>query len=369
MALSRLGDFIELVDRRNDDGLLTFRDVRGISTNKQFIGTKANLEGVNLRSYKIVGIHEFAYVADTSRRGEKIALAFCIDRPCLISSIYTVFCVRDERRLLPSYLMMFFNRPEFDRYARFNSWGSARETFSWDELCAIELEIPPIEVQIKYVEIYESLLKNLRCYENGIEDLKLICDGYIEELRRRIGVVPIGPYIEQVDERNTDLSIKLAMGVDNKKTFVPPKQVAKAERSAKIVRNGSFAYNRATTRNGEKISIAFREGPDCVVSAAYGVFRVKDTQKLNPKYLLAWFRRSEFDRYARYMSKGSAHEFFEFSDMQEVEIPIPDISVQNAVVSILETIEKRQTIVKEIKAALASACPILVRGSILEANL
>ena len=154
MALIRLGDYIELVDERNKDEIYSESDVRGISTSKAFIETKANLNGVNLSGYKIVRQYEFAYVADTSRRGEKIALAYADEKPCIISSNYTVFKVKDDTKLLPRYLMMFFNRPEFDRYARFNSWGSARETFSWEDFCDIKLNLPSIDIQRKYVAIY-----------------------------------------------------------------------------------------------------------------------------------------------------------------------------------------------------------------------
>lgn len=120
------------------------------------------------------------------------------------------------------------------------------------------------------------MVANQQSYERGLEDLKLVCDGYIEDLRRKMPCESLAPYIEPCDERNLDLSIKLAQGITIDKQFSPPKQVAEAERSAKIVRKGQFAYNRATTRNGEKISIAYRDGEDCVVSSAYQVFQIKE---------------------------------------------------------------------------------------------
>ena len=144
----KLGELIELCDMRNYDGVYTLDDIRGISTGKEFIDTKANMDGVSLSSYKVVNCQEFAYVADTSRRGEKIALAFNDgERTILISSIYTVFRVSRIDILLSNYLFMYFNRPEFDRYARFNSCGSARETFDWDTMCDIDIELPAITVQ------------------------------------------------------------------------------------------------------------------------------------------------------------------------------------------------------------------------------
>ncbi|MBP5409005.1 MAG: restriction endonuclease subunit S [Prevotella sp.] len=150
----------------------------------------------------------------------------------------------------------------------------------------------------------------------------------------------LGDYIEPVDERNSKLEIKLSQGICNEKYFQDPRQVAENSAADKIVRRGYFAYNRATTRNGEKISIAYREGPDCTVSSAYQVFRIKDEEKLNPKYLLMWYKRSDFDRYARFRSHGSAHEFFEYDEMCDVYLPLPDIDRQREIVEEYETLSR-----------------------------
>ena len=361
----KLGELIILTDERNSKGRYSQEDVKGISTEKIFIDTKANMDGVNLDSYKTVNFRDFAYVPDTSRRGDKIALAFN-DRPqsILISSIYTTFKCKRLDLLVPEFLYMFFNRPEFDRYSRFNSWGSARETFSWEDFCDIDITLPSIEQQRKYVQVYLALQNNLAAYQSKVDELKLVCDGYIEELRRKIPCEKIGPYIKPSDERNTDLKIELAQGITNDKEFADPKQVADAETSAKIVRRGQFAYNRATTRNGEKISIAYRTGDDCVVSSAYQIFEISAKDKLYPEYLMMWYKRSEFDRYARYMSKGSAHEFFEYEDMEDVRIPIPSIAIQKAIASIYNVYIERQRIAEALKEQLNRLCPLLIKGSL-----
>ena len=155
------------------------------------------------------------------------------------------------------------------------------------------------------------------------------------------GYKRLGDYIEPMDERNSNLSVKLSQGICNNKYFITPRQVAENSANDKIVRTGQFAYNRATTRNGDKISIAYREGPDCTVSSAYQIFRIKDENKLNPHYLWMWFRRPEFDRYARFKSRGSAHEFFEWDEMCEVYLPIPDIDEQRRIVAEYQAVEKR----------------------------
>lgn len=171
----------------------------------------------------------------------------------------------------------------------------------------------------------------------------------------------LGDYIEPVDERNTNGEIKLSQGISNNKYFQTPKQVATDSTKDNIVRRGYFAYNRATTRNGEKISIAYREGEDCTVSGAYQVFRIKDESLLHPVYLWMWFRRPEFDRYARFKSHGSAHEFFEFDEMCEVMLPVPSIERQRAMVAEYETLSRRIGLNRSMIAQLEATAQTLYR--------
>lgn len=151
----------------------------------------------------------------------------------------------------------------------------------------------------------------------------------------------LGDYIAPYLEKNIGRKITLSQGINNNKYFQAPRQVAVDSENDQIVRTGQFAYNKATTRNGEKISIAYREGPDCTVSSAYQVFYIIDEEKLDPHYLLLWFKRPEFDRYARFKSFGSAHEFFTWEEMCNVSLPIPDIDEQRKIVAEYQTIEKR----------------------------
>lgn len=183
----------------------------------------------------------------------------------------------------------------------------------------------------------------------------------LSDLDNKFGLMEIGPYIEEIDERNSDLKIKLSQGIANTKVFQDPKQVSVNSRSDKIVRTGCFAYNRATTRNGEKISIAYRTGPDCTVSSAYGVFRITDENIIDPYFLWMWFSRSEFDRYARYKSKGSAHEFFEFEEMRRVKIPKAPIEVQRTIASIYKCANEAKQIAAEADKLSREVCPALLQ--------
>ena len=183
----RLGDYIEEVDERNSD--LAISNLKGISVYKYFVPTLANLIDVEFNNYKIVKPREFAYVSDTSRRGEKIALAFLQeDESCIISSIYTVFRVKNENKLLPEYLMMYFRRKEFDRYARFHSYGSARETFSWEDMCNVLLPIPNIKRQRAFIEKYNAimgLINSAKEQENILKNtMEDISEKFFENLKR-----------------------------------------------------------------------------------------------------------------------------------------------------------------------------------------
>ena len=151
----------------------------------------------------------------------------------------------------------------------------------------------------------------------------------------------LGDYIEPYSEKNTGLKVSLSQGINNNKYFQTPRQVAQNSENDQIVRRGQFAYNKATTRNGEKISIAYRDEQDCTVSSAYQVFYITDEEKLNPFYLLLWFKRPEFDRYARFKSHGSAHEFFTWEEMCNVMLPVPPIEEQRRIVSEYQTVEHR----------------------------
>lgn len=151
----------------------------------------------------------------------------------------------------------------------------------------------------------------------------------------------LGDYIEPYSEKNTGLKVRLSQGINNNKYFQTPRQVAQNSENDQIVRRGQFAYNKATTRNGEKISIAYRDEQDCTVSSAYQVFYITDEEKLNPYYLLLWFKRPEFDRYARFKSHGSAHEFFTWEEMCNVMLPVPPIEEQRRIVSEYQTVERR----------------------------
>ena len=171
MEYKRLGKYIREVNVRNKD--LKITNLEGVSISKQFIPSIANTIGTDMSTYKVVCPGQFAYGPVTSRNGDKVSIAlYKGDRDAIISQAYTVFEVVDSEKMSSEYLMMWFQRPEFDRYARFHSHGSAREIFDWDELCGVYLPLPDIDRQREIVEEYETLSRRIRLNEQMIEKLE-----------------------------------------------------------------------------------------------------------------------------------------------------------------------------------------------------
>lgn len=370
MALKKikLGELIEPCDERNSDNKYTLQNVKGISIQKIFIETKADMQGVSLKSYKIVKPDQFAYVTVTSRNGEKITLAYNDTKDTyIVSSSYVVFKIKRKDLINSHYLFMYFNRPEFDRYSRYNSWGSARETFSWDDMCDIELELPDLPTQEKFVKTYLAMLENQKSYERGLDDLKLVCEGYIENIRKNYKQESIIDYIEERTEKNKDGEISFMKGV-GLNGFIEPNQVRTKNslKKCNIFYKGDFVYPPSSLKNGV---ISYNKDYDkAICTEEYIVFHIKDDKKLNPYYLLMWLKREQLGRYIDFASCDSVRNRFYFKDLNIIEIPIPEIDIQNAVAKVYEYYMERKEINEMLKKQIKDICPILIEGSIEESK-
>ena len=187
-----LGNYIRLVDERNKD--LSVTKLLGVSISKKFIPSIANIVGTDLSNYKIVRRGQFAYGPVTSRNGEKISIAYLDEEDCIISSSYTVFEVENKEELDPEYLMLWFSRPEFDRYARYKSHGSVREIFDWNELCMVELPVPDIEKQRKIVKAYKTITDRIalkqKINDNLLDSVQAIFRSWFVDYDPFDGVCP-----------------------------------------------------------------------------------------------------------------------------------------------------------------------------------
>lgn len=371
MALNKykLGQLLELCDERNSEGKYTLDDVKGISIQKCFIETKANMESVSLNPYILVKPDYFAYVTVTSRNGEKITIAHnTSENTYIVSSSYVVFKVKRTDLLLSDYLFMYFNRPEFDRYARFNSWGSARETFDWDTMCDIDIELPDTTVQQKYVDIYNAMVANQQSYERGLEDLKNAFDASIDRIKHTAHCRPVGKLVYEVDNRNENGEITSVQGINITKQFMP--SVANTNSidltKYKLVKRNQFAFSGMQTGRDKCIRIALnKDNNPIIISPAYTVLDIKDDEII-PEYIMMWFSRKESDRRGWFMSDSSIRSNLDLDRFYEIQLPIPCAKTQRSIVDIFNVYIDRRNINEQLKAQIKNICPILIRGSLEE---
>ena len=374
MALTKykLGQLIQLEDERNSDNKYTLDDVKGISIQKIFIETKADMQDVSLTPYILVKPDFFAYVTVTSRNGGKITLAHNdTNDTYIVSSSYVVFSVKRTDLLLSDYLFMYFNRSEFDRYARFNSWGSARETFDWDTMCDIDIELPDLPTQQKYVDIYKAMVANQQSYERGLEDLKLTFDTLIDEIKHKATLKSVCELLQEIDDRNDDGAITDVHGINITKQFMT--SVADTNgidlTKYKLVKKNQFAFSGMQTGRDECIRIALnKDDTPVIISPAYTVFETKDKSVLE-EYIMMWFSRKESDRRGWFMSDSSIRSNLDLDRFYETELPIPDEKTQKSIVDIFNVYTARRDINEQLKAQIKDICPILIRGSLEEGKV
>lgn len=363
----KIGQLIKIVDERNTYGIKSFY---GINITKDFMPTVANTEGLNESNYKVVCKNRFVFSGMQTGRDECIRISMYLgEDPIIVSPAYETFEIEATNIVLPTYFFMIFLSKERDRLGWFYSDGSIRSNLDWDRFCDMELNLPDITTQQKYVDIYNALLANQQSYERGLEDLKLVCDGYIEDMRRRVPCEKIGVYLVENDLRNTNgLPVEAVRGIATSKELIPTKANIDGVSldNYKVVNPGQIAYVADTSRRGDKISLGFNDTQEqFLVSSISTVFGTKK-EKLLPEYLMLFFTRAEFDRYARFNSLGSARETFDWSEMCDVEIPIPDISTQKAIAQMYTAYVTRTKINEQLKVQIKDICPILIRGSLEE---
>ena len=367
----KLGDLIESYAQACNIDNLTVNDVSGINRDKEFF-SPAKQVGTNTSKYKVVPPKYFA--CNLMHVGRDIVLPISLNTTRenkIVSPAYTIFKVKDEKKLLSEYLFMWLKSDEKDRFFWLYTDSSVRDGLAWEDLCNIEINLPPLTVQQKYVAVYQAMLANQQAYEQGLDDLKLVCDSYIEHLIKIEPLQKIGLFILESKLKNTNnvLGVKDVMGIATSKQFIETKSNLDGVNLENylVVPKRHFAYVADTSRRGDKISLAFNNSDESyLVSSISTIFYSKDERILLPEYLALFFNRSEFDRYARFHSWGSAREVFSWADLCDVRIPIPAIDVQQAIVNIYTVLLERRAINEQLKKQIKEICPILVRGAIGE---
>lgn len=368
----KLGELIELVLKTNSELRYGPDDVRGMTITKEIIPTKADVTGTDLSKFLVVSPGEFIYNPRT--HGKRIGFGYNNTGDTFIISWNNIaFKVKESRKdvVLADYLFLHFKRDEWDREACFQSWGSSTEVFSWETLCDMEVELPPLPIQQKYVDIYNAMIVNQQSYERWLEDLKLVCDAYIENLGRKLPCEIIGAYIEEFNQKNGGgLTLDSVRGIATSKEFINTKanMDGVSLNNYKVVEPGMIAFISDTSRRADKMSLALNQSDENYLVSSISTVMQTDSAKLLPKYLFLFFCRAEFDRYARFHSWGSARETFSFEDMKDVSIPIPNLEIQKSIVEIHEAYITRKEINEKLKAQIKDICPILIKGSIEEAR-
>ena len=366
MGLTKLGNYIEQSLETNKNLNLTADFAAGMTITKEVIPTKANLSGTDLTDFLIVKPHYF--IMNPRTHGKYIGLGFNnTDNTLIISWNNIAFKVKDENVLHPTFLFIMLRRPEWDRWATKNSWGTSTEVFTFETLCSYEFYLPPIEIQRKYVAIYEGLLANLHSYENKLEELKLVCDGYIEDLRKKYPSKEIGQYLKLTTEKNIDDEYQDIVGISNTQKLVPSDSRTNGVDTSKylILKPGDFAYSPIHINDG---SVALNMTDNTyIISPIYATFRT-DEEYLHNEYLMLCFARNEFVRYCWFHAFGTARDTFEWEQMKKVEIPIPPLEIQNSIVEVFNVYNERKEYVNRLKNIIKDICPLLVRGAIKEAS-
>ena len=364
----KIGELIEIVDERNNLGI---RDFYGINIKKEFMPTVANTEGLDETKYKVVRKNRFVYSGMQTGRDECIRVSmYNGDAPILVSPAYTMFEVIATNVVNPLYFFIKFLSNEMDRYGAFCSDGSIRSNLDWDVFCDIELELPPLLVQQKYIEIYNTMYENQKNYEYCMSDLKLSFELLIDMYKHKSKKKKMSEVFKEVDCRNINSEIKDVQGINITKQFMPSVANINGDDLSKykIVRKGQFVFSGMQTGRDKCIRIAlFDKDEPVIISPAYTVLEIKDNSVLM-EYIMMWFLRKEVDRLGWFMSDGSIRTNLDMDRFYEIEIPVPDLNVQKSIVQIYNAYNERRDINEKLKEQIKDICPILIKGSIEEAR-
>lgn len=364
----KLGELIESYAQSCNIADLTVNDVSGINRDKEFFSPTKQV-GTDTSKYKIVPPNYFA--CNLMHVGRDVVLPISLnttDENKIVSPAYTIFKIKNESKLLAEYLFMWLKSDEKDRFFWLYTDSSVRDGLAWEDLCNIELDLPPLAIQQKYVAVYQAMLANQQAYEQGLDDLKLVCDANLDKFKSKYPFVEINLLLKEVDNRNINLTINNLQGINISKVFMP--SVANISDDSlgkyKIVRKNQFAYSAMQTGRDKCIRIAlYTDDTPCIISPAYSVLEVKSKNVL-AEYIMLWFSRKESDRYGWFISDSSIRASLELSSFNHIKIPLPPLHIQQAIVNIYTALLERRAINEQLKTQIKAICPVLVRGAVGE---
>ena len=366
----KLADAIERVECPNTDLQYGVLDVRGVNNSKKFIRTKANINNRDLSRFQIVFPHCFVFNHRTSRNGSKFSIAYNDTESALIcTEDYVVFRVKEAYAeiVASEWLYLYFNRSEFDRYVITNSWGSSTEFYNWEDICTLELEVPPLAVQKRYISVYYLIDDALKAYIQKGQYLQQLCKSYLESVKYTAKKEKIGNLLREVNYRNADGVFKEVQGINISKQFMPSIADTRSVdlTKYKVVPPRHFACNLMHVGRDEIFPIALNHTDVAkLVSPAYTVLEV--APNVVPEYLMGWFSRAEFDRISWFMTDSSIRGGLDINEFYQMKVPIPTYEVQEAVANIQKSFRRTISMTDEMSKISSTICPILVSGALKE---
>ena len=369
MSLTKylLGSLLERNTEINTQNAFGLSCVRGVTNSKKISNTKVDVSYRDLSKFLVVRPGGFVF---NHRVHDKLGLGYNTTNDTFIfTNDYVSFYVKPEISktiLLPDYLYMWFLREEFDRYMLYKTYGSATLFFNWENMCELEIELPPLPVQQKYVAIYKAMQANQQSYERGLEDLRIAFEALIDKQKHEAPRRCIKTILSEIDQRNSGGEITDVQGINIFKQFMPSVANTTGVDLAKykVVQKGQFAYSGMQTGRDECIRIALYTGDQpIIISPAYTVMVLADDTVL-PEYVMIWFSRKEIDRLGWFMSDASIRTNLDLERFFEIEIPVPSLEIQKSIAEIYSVYVNRRNINEKLKAQINSICPILIRGSL-----
>ena len=359
----KLGDLIEAYVEYVGVNNLKPDDVSGINKDKEFFEPSQSV-GTNTSNYRVVPQNYFACNLMHVGRDKVLPIALnTTSKFKVVSPAYTVFKVKSKELLLDEYFFMIMKSKEMDRYFWFKTDSSVRDGLSWKNFCNITISLPNIEIQRRYSSLYKSLRQNFVSLSTGNEDLEATINIIVDKIKHTSEKYCVGNFLSTVDERNTSNFYGDVMGINIDKTFMPSKSSSDKLTNYKVVRQGEFAYNSMQTGRDKCIRIAlYDKSNPCLVSPSYSVLKVT-SELVIPEYIQLWFSRSESDRRGAFMTDSSIRSNLDLDTFFQIEIPIPKIETQKAVVDLYLAVKKRNKVANQLAKKISDICPVLVKGS------
>ena len=361
----RLGDYIRrsTVNNRN----LQYGEdlIVGVNNTGVFTTPKGSTNGVNLKPYKIVETGAFVY---NPTRLDLGSIAYRTEGLCIVSHLYMVFYLTDEGKKIidPQWLFIYFRRKEFQREVTFRNFGSQRPEFNFEDMSDIVIPLPLIDIQQKYVAVYNAMLANQQSYERGLEDLKLTCDAYIDKLKHKRTLVEIGDFIQQINNKNIDNQKYRFAGLSMDNYFID--SIADDTEldftKYKIVEPNEYGAVLMKVGRDARLTIARNTSNErYLISPAYYTFRITG---IMPEYFMTCVNRPEFERRGWFSCDTSARGSLSWDEFMKLKIPNATDEEQSVISELYKMQVVRIEINEKLKSQIKNICPILIKGSLEE---